>query len=217
MLIKDVNIFVSGKKGYSYLNNKRWTDITREERFFCLVAYNEFCKNINDTVKWLNNQCELGLNNVIIENEAWELGFEVALYRDYIHDEGAGFKNEEDRFRKRTFDLCFFSERYIIIIEAKAYSRFDKKQLEVFKVDKRDIQNRILKKGGSNPEVKFVALISNHYSPSAESIRGIFDGKILTWKDLFGKYKNPIFERADEVYPHSMRNCEVCKKINNHE
>jgi len=199
-----------GEKGYSYLNNKKWIDITREERFFCLVAYNVFNANLHDAVKWINGICELGLNESI-DKEEWELGFEVALYRDFIHDEGTSFTKEKNRFRKRTFDLCFFSEHFIIIIEAKAHSKFDSKQLDVFKKDKRDIQNRILMKSGSNTKVIFVALISSHYSPNENYIRGIFDGKILTWKDMYNNYEELVFMRADEVHPHSSNRCEVCK------
>ncbi len=201
---------MSGKKGYSYLNDKRWIDITREERFFCLVAYNVFNANLHDAIKWINGICELGLNESI-DKEEWELGFEVALYRDFIHDEGTSFTKEKNRFRKRTFDLCFFSEHFIIIIEAKAYSKFDSKQLEDFKKDKKDIQSRILEKGGSNPEVIFVALTSSHYSPKESSVRGVFDGTILTWQDMYNKFEDSVFRRADEVYPHSSNGCEVCK------
>ena len=175
---------MSKKEGYSYLNGNKWVDITREERFFCLVAYNYFNDNPYEAVNWINQKCELGLDSAIIDKQNWEIGFEVALYRDYIHLEEKGFSDEEDRFRKRTFDLCFFSEAYLIIIEAKAYSRFDSEQLKVFKKDKNDIPDRILNRCISNTEVKFVALISHHYSPSKESIDGIFNCKITANRSI---------------------------------
>ena len=54
----------------------------------------------------------------------WDLGYEVCFYRDLswpcqktAHQDGYA--------AKRTFDLCLFGEKAIIIIEAKVFQRFE--------------------------------------------------------------------------------------------
>jgi len=40
--------------GLSYLKNKNWSEITREERYFCAELYFAIKGNETDFVKWLN-------------------------------------------------------------------------------------------------------------------------------------------------------------------
>ncbi len=194
--------------GLSYLDNKCWHEITREERFFCSALYYYFSEDTQKAVKWINEKCELELNdNLILQN--WEIGFEVALYRDYLHYIGMGFKNIADRFRKRTFDLCLFSEKLIIIIEAKSHGGINKKQRDDFKLDKKDIKDILFDNKSSNPDIKLVLLKSSHYSPTEVTL-GVFDGVPCKWSDLHEKYNEPLFQRADEAYPHSSSKCRIC-------
>jgi len=194
---------MSKREGYSYLNGNKWVDITREERFFCLVAFNTFNAEPKSALKWINKKCQLGLENSFIDQEEWEVGFEVALYRDYIHHSGDNFKNKKTRFRKRTFDLCFFSENLIIIIEAKAHSGLNNKQLKDFKEDRSDIKRLLFKNSSNQPGIIFIVLKSSKYNPNMtnSNMHEVFDGKPLNWMDLFKKYREPVFKKADDVYP----------------
>ncbi len=180
--------------GFSYLKNNYWVDITREERFFCALAYNCFFKDPKNAVKYIINKAELKKHENFIDQE-WEIGYEVALYRDLFHSLGKSLKEEEDSYRKRTFDLCFFSENAIIIIEAKAHGGFATKQLESFKEDKIRIPQVIEK----NINVSIVPLISFQYKPR-ETTLAYFDGKPITWLNLEEKYNEPLFKKADEAY-----------------
>lgn len=77
--------------GYSYLKDNYWVDITREERFFCALAYNYFSKDPKNAVKYILGKvlgkAELKKCENFIDQE-WEIGFEVALYRDLFHSLG---------------------------------------------------------------------------------------------------------------------------------
>ncbi len=194
--------------GLSYLDNKCWQEITREERFFCSILYNYFSEGTQKAIKWINIKCELGLSDDLIQQD-WELGFEVALYRDYLHYKGMEFKDKADRYRKRTFDLCFLSEKLIILIEAKAHGSINKKQRNDFKLDKNDITEVIFNNKNSTPDIKLLLLKSSHYSPSELSL-GVFDGVPLNWSDLYKEFNEPLFQSADETYPHSSSKCRIC-------
>jgi len=50
---------------------KSWSDITREERYFCSEIYHEFKSKPSELVKILNRRASLKLD----ESDDWELGF----------------------------------------------------------------------------------------------------------------------------------------------
>jgi hypothetical protein len=50
------------EKGFSYLGNKRWNEITRDERYFCAELFFDIKQDVNQFVKWLNIQVTLGFN-----------------------------------------------------------------------------------------------------------------------------------------------------------
>ncbi len=183
--------------GLSYFENKKWCNITREERLFCAIAYNYFSKAPKDTVSWMNDQCELGLENEKL-NADWEIGYEVALYRDYIHCFGGEF--EENRFKKRTFDLCCFSEELIIIIEAKSFGSFLTKQLDDFNKDRVAVPKKIRHKELKTVEVKVVPLISSNYNPNTDTLKNFDCNKPLTWEALYKKFNDDLFKRANMTY-----------------
>src|SRR5882672_11412807 len=100
--------------GFTYLGGNNWSDITREERFFCAELYIKIKNSENAFVRWLNAQEKISISGEDCETE-WETAFEVCFYRDFPHK----FRPEiPDKYSpKRTFDLCLFSEKNIIIIE----------------------------------------------------------------------------------------------------
>lgn len=174
----------------SYLNNKKWSQITREERVFCFELYNAL---IDAPKPFLNHLSEKELKNV-------EFGIEVCFYRDLLHELQKN-KQESKLPLKRTFDLVLFSETEIIIIEAKASQGFNKKQLASFEQDVKEHLPNLFKEITDKP-IKFstMAIYSSNYSPKKDTL-SYFDVTI-TWKDLANKYpsKKEIFNRADEIY-----------------
>ena len=161
--------------GFSYLENKQWLDITRDERFFCAHLYFEMNKNLTPFL-------ELIAKNGVINGEdakpdLWEVGYEVCFYRDYIKKVGFENTNEIGKtpfhdLRKRTFDLCLFSEKCIIIIEAKAHQGFDNNQMKYFDEDLIQIKKLLGK--NSNVETKLLGLISNKYKPNVLNVSELF-------------------------------------------
>jgi hypothetical protein len=171
-------------------DRKNWIDITREERLFCAHLYFDIIKNgEKNFVSWLNNKMtdpKLRLN----PDDNWEVGYEVCFYRDYLYFMGDPVK-KSDFFDKRTFDLCLFSDKNIVIIEAKAQQGFHGNQLADFGND-RKLMAKLLPDIG----LTIVALISSRYSPKAP-----FDAK-FTWKEISDHYaiNKAIYERADDLY-----------------
>jgi len=178
--------------GFDYLKGNRWSQVTRDERFFCqrlLELVNS--EPIESFVQYLSDQLQLGLTN---EGE-WELGFEVCFYRDYWQFFGRKGKLYSP---KRTFDLCLFGQSSIVVIEAKAAGGFDPDQNEVFK---RDIGE--VKRLTGVPDVQLIGLCSSKYELD-ESAKSTFGQKVIRWSDLSARYDNDeILSRADQVYEKS--------------
>jgi len=169
------------KKGYTYLGNKNWINITRDERRFCadLVHQIESKNKLSQFVKWLVKTTNLPVNN--FNNPS--IDFEVCFYRDLLF--ARELKNNF-RFKdkaairgilKRTFDICIFLPEDIIIIEAKAANSFTSKQMNEFDLDRKLIQSL---KFEDPPKLHVLALISHQYTPKNKKQ---FDG-IITWLDI---------------------------------
>lgn len=191
--------------GFTYLKDKNWKDITREERLFCAELHFSIKRNEKIFIKWLNEKAKLNLSPNEIETE-WEVGYEVCFYRDYIHEIKQEWekylitnKNKKGKYpSKRTFDLCLFSAKNIIIIEAKAQQGFNQKQLNEIKKDKH-LLNKLLEK--KCPKIYIIALYSSKYSPKQQTL-DCFDGK-FTWAEIpenFEKHLTFIFKRANDIY-----------------
>ena len=175
--------------GFDYLNGKRWSEVTRDERFFCMRLYELINKDSPESfVMFLCNTLKL---DVLTEGE-WETGFEVCFYRDlWQHRRQAG----KPHSIKRTFDLCLFGEKAIIIIEAKAATGFDITQTEIFTQDIIEVA-----KLTNVDDVKLVGLCSSKYKVEPD-IANLFDGQIVTWKEMASRYNNDeMLLRADDIY-----------------
>ncbi|PLX13379.1 MAG: hypothetical protein C0594_01245 [Marinilabiliales bacterium] len=208
------------KKRFSYLDNKSWNDVTRDERYFCCELFHQIKKDVNSFVRWLYNNRKISINESEIDN-VWEISFEVCFYRDYVKKIGylnpetgerehrigrivdlnipfTTYKDEVktiDEFpRKRTFDLCLFSEDRIIIIEAKSHQGFDKKQLDDFLLDRLLIEKLF----GSTPSVEIIGLCSSKYNPSKFTRSKFYS--IFNWNELIKLYPEieDVLKRADK-------------------
>lgn len=213
--------------GFSYMNGNEWKDVTRDERWFCADLF--FQLKENDTVKEFTKALikKVGLKGINnISNP--EMGFEVAYYRDVIFDEEFDEDNEKiKRFAdkksiqgllKRTFDLCIFLPKDIIIIEAKAVESLTNKQMLEFVYDDMSIKalhDKLFKIKDVN--VHIVGLVGDGYTPRLiedympENLKKIdkkvvrkiatFKKQIIKWSDIEKfkvGYKMP--ENLKDVY-----------------
>lgn len=197
--------------GFSYLDNRFWRHITRDERFFCAELYFKIKGQEKEFIKWLKEKTEVNFLSDDDLNQHWEIGYEVCFYRDYI--KVIGEKNGNKQIKKsaglfpakRTFDLCLFSEEKMIIIEAKAQQGFYSGQNNEFEKDKKFIEDLI----GDSCKTYFVALVSSAYYENLKKhsrmgeLPKLFDGYFF-WKNVaeyFDKDDNDsIFIKADEGY-----------------
>ena len=117
---------------FPYLGGHRWLDLTRDERFFCAELYIALKQpdRLAAFIDRLNAALQEKDPQLVLDKDAsWEVGYEVAFYRDYIHALGAPVDGKlvheigSTRYsRKRTFDLCLFGNDRLVIIEAKVRS-----------------------------------------------------------------------------------------------
>ena len=183
-----------------YLNNSKWSNWTRDERFFCSVLYQEAKKDEKSFGEWLCSETKIPFSNT----EEWDLGYEVCFYRDYFWQKGDSARRLEYP-TKRTFDLCLFNTNKIIIIEAKVFEQFESSQNNEFKKDKELIKGL---EGFENIDVYTVALASsiyfeNHKKHGKEEILEVFENRYLDWNRLFVKYGNDLFQKANQLYKSS--------------
>jgi hypothetical protein len=178
----------------SYFGNKIWNaEISRTEKMFCAELFFLLKKEYN-LLKFIKN---FGL-----KPGNYDVGYEVAFYRDLKKEFTDKIKNEKGKdyySSHRAFDLALFSENDIYIIEAKAQDGFNSEQLGYFEKDKKKVKE-IIKE--INPkakvEVHLWALISNNYNSKLKGIN-IFD-KIIRWEKIHELYGDDIFKRANEIY-----------------
>lgn len=182
----------------TWTSQKRWSEITREERQFCADLYNVIKDNPSMFVGILNSSCwtkECGRGGQLKRDCHWEVGVEVAFYRDA--PESIGFAEEETASAHRKFDLALFSDDQFVIIEAKAQQGFSQKDLDQYLSDRCLISRKL-----ADVDCFFVGLCSSQYIDSCRRklpIEGAFD-ILLPWCTLAKRYSNSSFERADKVY-----------------
>ena len=180
----------------SYLP-KKWAEITREERYYTM-ALSEYAQK--DQLKFMNWIIEeTGLK---LDSDNWDIGIEVCLYRDFLWYTDK-FIGPTDYSPKRTFDLCLFHEKAIIVVEAKVYGRFDSKQLVGFTKDPANIRKLF----NLPPEfpVYFVALASSYYFANQKKygnkeLLALFNNFHLTWRRASEIFEESRFVRANDLY-----------------
>lgn len=181
--------------GIEYLDGRPWSTWTREERFFCAVLYAHAVKDPRRFAACLIDRAKLRVD----PSGEWDLGYEVCFYRDYLWQRGATTARDSGLPAKRTFDLCLFGERDIIIIEAKVCEPFDTRQNSVFERDRENINSKL---GLSNLGVHVVALASSRYfggKVKPGTLAG-FAGRI-EWRQLAAEYGgDQLLSRADSMY-----------------
>ncbi|MGD8305983.1 MAG: hypothetical protein PVF17_04960 [Ignavibacteria bacterium] len=182
--------------GFKYLNGKSWSQITREERYFCSHLYHFLIGKEKEFIAWLNDQLGTQFNS----DQEWEISYEVCFYRDYykLYE-----KELPKELRKRTFDLVLFSDTEIIIIEAKVQQPFKKAQIKNLKSDIKRL-GKLLKEHGV--KIKPLLLCSKKYYDNfnkkhKNKEKTFLSGfKHITWQQLFVKFEKEIFLLAEKLY-----------------
>jgi hypothetical protein len=193
-----------------------WEDITRDERYFCAELYFRMRERPSEFVKWIyQNSLLPGISGGDLTRE-WNAGLEVCFYRDFI--KRFGFKGEKSLrlvnqkngtyfSEKRTFDLCLFSDKKIVIFEAKVQQPFDEQQVLVFEKDRALLKVML----GEEIEVVFVAIASSEFFKNfpvfgkkvKPAIDKVFGKNLLSWSKL-GEESCPVFhkqfKKADALY-----------------
>lgn len=184
-----------------YFNGLFWNDLTREERFYCFVLYLNARSDPPDFARWLSQSAHLDIN---LEGQ-WDLGVEVCLYRDFLwHNDEIIHKS--DFSAKRTFDLCLFGSKDIIIIEAKVFEQFGAKQNAAFLQDSKKIPKLL---HTTEVKVSLVALASSKYFVNLRKfgngeVLKPFDGHI-SWAETYQKFGDKLLKQADDLYRSSTR------------
>lgn len=179
--------------GIPYLMNQPWTSWTRDERFFCSVLYSHARHDAAGFANRLIDTASLTLP----PQSSWELGFEVCFYRDYMWHMGGKTAARAGLPRKRTYDLCLFGDKTLVIIEAKVCDRFSTAQNAEFMDDKRHLKDML---GSQCPDVRIVALASARYLKSARhSTIDWFDG-CLSWDHVADWFDEPLLRQAASMY-----------------
>ena len=188
----------------AYLGGQPWSAISREERLFCAELFTTARAELPRFIGWLNAQP--GMQGCALDGGlSWELAYEVCFYRDLLFAAGQAVRTS--RFSdKRTFDLCLFSPRDIVIIEAKAQGGFSSTQNTEFARDKQDVLAVIAQTGRptSGLTVRIIGLASARYFANVRKygsgIPDVLDGHI-SWQALHDSFSpHPAFARAEAVY-----------------
>lgn len=189
-----------------WLENNPWGNFTREERQFCADLYcllrsdqenlTKLVGLINDKATQRNGSAAEPFINKLKGGDRWEIGVEVAFFRDYSHF----FQIKDDKFgsKHRKFDMALFSNDQFIIIEAKAQGRFKKEDLSTLQKNKELLKNKF-----KDVQIHSVLLCSSIWKHRGDWIYSYCDSKI-TWDQLSQLFKNTpfcqSFKRADDVY-----------------
>ena len=174
----------------SWLNGQGWLDVSRSERYFCLRLFNAIERDVRHFVRYLNAVYGLSLS----VDADWEVAYEVSFYRDLSVHTGA----EPAGKVTREFDMALLSEDTILIIEAKAQSKFSDEQTREWLVDPEQV-----KRATGVAQVLMIGLTSSQEAPRGLA-QSLFLQPYLTWDELQsadGPYPGePSFSRADQIH-----------------
>ena len=176
-----------------YLKGMTWSRWTRDERFFCSVLYSYAKSDPKDFAEWIIENAGLPISST----GDWDIGFEVCFYRDYLWHQKKSAKKRNLPF-KRTFDLCLFNGKAIIIIEAKVCEGFITKQNDKFAEGRKKLKSL---PGLESIDVQIIALASSKYFDNCRrSTLDIFKNKKISWLEVALKYNDPLLHQANEMY-----------------
>lgn len=101
-------------------NPKSWKTITREERYFTSLLFQDLRECPGPFMNLLHKQIKMPAGTKVKE-----VGFEVCFFRDAFH---SGHIERHKDLEKQTFDLVLFLDsNQMVIVEAKAQQGFKTK------------------------------------------------------------------------------------------
>ena len=178
-----------------WLDGKAWRDVSREERYFCAELFQVVRSDVGRFIQFLNKEKDYGLDS----DANWQAAYEVCFYRDW--NKHMRSKRVLTRaLQKRTFDLTLFSDKAIVLFEAKAQGSFGTEQLKYLCED----QKRVKKWVGV--EVLHTAGIkSSEYEPRDATVAKFSLRPLINWCELAAWYDEDnhvreAFRRADQIY-----------------
>ncbi|WP_157119091.1 hypothetical protein [Azohydromonas lata] len=172
-------------------NIPKWSDNTREERYFTAVLFGALV--LEPEPFWALLRPHLGIAESV---KVKDIGYEVCMLRDLAHKK---FINRYTPLEKQTFDLVFtLSNDALVLIEAKAHQCFSLNQIENM-VKAKSILLESEKLGIS--QVHLAGIHSARYNPI--NVRTNFkEMALVTWAQLATAYPalSNQLQRADEIY-----------------
>ena len=168
----------------------RWSEISREERFFTAMLFHDVLAKSGPLLRLLVEKLRLPQQSKIID-----VGFEAAFFRDAALDKRI---ESSPALEAQKFDLLLgFSDKRTAIIEAKAQQGFRTDQIKMLHKARALMEESRL---WPATKVHIVGLWSSQYSPRQKT-RNSFDA-FLTWLEVADLYpeNQEIYRRADAIY-----------------
>jgi len=105
-------------ENFTYLRNNSWSQITREERYFCAELHFEIKKDPKQFISFLNDR----LKKKFSADQHWEVGYEVCFFRDYLFSINQSVKPKYKGkvailVNERTISLAEFTAMYLQSVE----------------------------------------------------------------------------------------------------
>ena len=216
-------------RSYFPQSKESWLDISREERLFCAHLY-EFLREKGNSRKFIDSldvaskdvaSGEVEVSQDTLRKDNYEVRYEVCFYRDLAraYDRKELVRKPSQSLpsqfpRKRTFDLCLFGQKHIVIVEAKAHSSFNSEQLEWLGCEKKKIKRLFEELGveSQDVEIAIVCLASSklfcgEHPKQKKHTQKVKDhcDFLTTWKSLSQLNNNDpefsrVMKRADCCY-----------------
>ena len=167
-----------------------WSEISREERFFTAMFFNDILAKSGPLLRLLGEKLMLPQQSKIID-----VGFEAAFFRDAALDNRI---ESSPALEAQKFDLLLgFSDKRTAIIEAKAQQGIRTDQIKMLHKAKTRMEESRL---WPATKVHIIGLWSSQYSPRQKT-RNYFDA-FFTWVEVADLYpeNQDIYQRADSIY-----------------
>ena len=169
-----------------------WAELTREERFFTCILFNDLKENSGPFWNLFFDQLEYDSYVEVIDQ-----GYEVCLFRDAAREDFELIELHSDLVHVK-FDLVLtLSNQAIVIIEAKAHQGFLTSQLKMLERAREILQSSSLWPAKT---IHLAGLCSSKYSPR-EKTRQYFDA-LITWDEIAPVYSHNhnVYQKANCIY-----------------
>lgn len=198
--------------GHKWLDGKNWRDITRTERYFVWKLAEAIETNPVKFLGWVNEKTDLGIGKLINGRQNpsnFEVATDVRFFNDYCKFANANPAMADHRkVDGSEFDLVVFSQKVIVIFEAKAWGGFDGDNGQLIRM----CGHLPLIRNITNCDVKFVGIYSCRYTPMKKTLEPLSGS--VTWHQISEFYEaipsfSSIFLRANRCYENKRNDREL--------